>query len=59
VTVTDLLTYLSSPHCPQDAVVRVVDERPIEEITRVGAEFFAPQVVWWSDDRKTVYLGLL
>lgn len=59
MTANQLIQYLSNSHCPKDAVVRVVDERPVEGITREGSEFFAPSVVWWSDDRETVYLGML
>lgn len=56
MTAAELISYLSNPHCPKDATVRVVDERTEEDKQK---EFLAPEVVWWSDDRKTVYLGLL
>lgn len=49
MTVEHLIQYLSNPHCPKDAKVVVCDE------DYEGT--WQPQVVWWSDDRETVYIG--
>jgi len=54
--VSELISYLQNVNCPKEAKVVVADERSLEEIQK---EFLAPQVVWWSDDRQTVYLGEL
>jgi hypothetical protein len=53
MTVSELIAYLQNPHCPKDALVEI--ETYEEKTDRyVGLN---PQVVWWSDDRKTAYLG--
>lgn len=49
--VSELIHYLQNPSCPQDAEVIAHDDSVVPNI------FTKPQVVWWSDDRKTVYLG--
>lgn len=54
--VTDLIKYLTADHCPKEATVRVAMQ-PSQFI--IGEEYPGPQVVWWSDDRQTVYLGML
>jgi len=54
--VSELISYLQNVHCPKEAKVIIADERSLEEIQK---KFLAPQVVWWGDDRDTVYLGEL
>lgn len=54
MTVKELIEYLQSNQCPKDAKVRVCIPPPV-----AGEEYPSPQCVWWSDDRKTVYLGML
>lgn len=58
MTVAELIRQLSNPSCPQDAEVICCDERSAEEKAR---SYFKPAagVVWWSDDRKNVYIGEL
>lgn len=53
MTVKELIAYLQNPHCPQDATVIVHDDSVVPNVT------IQPQVIWWSDDRETVYLGML
>ena len=52
MTVNDLMKYLES--APQDSVVLCYDDAG-----ETGPVTIKPQVVWWSDDRKTTYLGML
>jgi hypothetical protein len=53
MTVEQLLNYLNNPHCPKDAEVIAHDDSVVPNV------FTKPQIIWWSDDRKTVYLGKL
>lgn len=48
--VSELIRQLTNTHCPKDADIIALDDSIIPNQT------VKPQVVWWSDDRSTVYL---
>lgn len=50
--VSELTEYLQNTHCPKDAEVVIYNEDST-------SPFYKPEVLWWSDDRKTIYLGSL
>ncbi len=56
MNVQELIEQLQNPHCPKDAKV-VACFSPDDFV--VGQDYPSPQVIWWSDDRKTVYMGEL
>ena len=51
MTVKELMRMLQN--APPDAVVVALDDSVIPNQT------VSPQVVWWSDDRETCYLGMI
>jgi hypothetical protein len=53
IKVSELIEQLQSVHCPKDAKIVCIDDSVVPNQT------VKPQVIWWSDDRKTVYLGMI